>query len=126
MFQSYQGQPAETNWLLSRTTRYAANCPGPCTPGALVFPTLTEASLTIPLTPQGTEFLDRWNRVDLRIGKRLEVQRLRMSVQGDLFNVFNANPVEAVRNFNYGVAGYMLPQQVLQARLFKLSVQMDF
>jgi hypothetical protein len=126
VFQSYQGQPAETNWLLSRTTRYAANCPGPCTPGALVFPTLTEASLTIPLTPQGTQFLDRSNRVDLRIGKRFEVQRLRMSVQGDVFNVFNANPVEAVRNFNYGVAGYMLPQTVLQARLFKLSLQMDF
>jgi hypothetical protein len=126
VFQSYQGQPAETNWLLSRTTRYAANCPGPCTPGALVFPTLTEASLTIPLTPQGTQFLDRSNRVDLRIGKRFDVQRLRMSVQGDVFNVFNSNPVEAVRNFNYGVAGYMLPQTVLQARLFKLSVQMDF
>ena len=126
VFQSYQGQPAETNWLLSRTTRYAANCPGPCTPGALVFPTLTEASLTIPLTPSGTEFLDRSNRFDLRVAKRFDVQKLRMSLQGDLFNVFNANPVEAVRNFNYGVAGYMLPQSVLQARLFKLSVQMDF
>ena len=28
VFQSYQGQPARTDWLISRTTRYAANCLG--------------------------------------------------------------------------------------------------
>jgi len=34
VFQSYQGKPAQTNWLVSRTTRYDANCLAPCTPGA--------------------------------------------------------------------------------------------
>jgi hypothetical protein len=126
VIQSYQGKPAETNWLLSRTTRYAANCPGPCTPGALIVPNLTEASLTIPLTPSGTEFLDRQNQVDMRIGKRFTVNRLRVSTQVDLFNLLNANPVEIVRTFNYGVAGYMLPAQVLQARIVKVSAQFDF
>ena len=44
VFQSYRGQPAETNWLITRTTRYAADCAGPCTPNGLVIPGLTEAS----------------------------------------------------------------------------------
>ena len=53
VYQNYQGAEAQTNWLISRTTRYAADCVGPCTPGALVVPAMTEASLTIPLKPAG-------------------------------------------------------------------------
>lgn len=126
VFQSYQGKPAETNWLVSRTTRYAADCVGPCAPGALVIPNLTEASVTIPLTSKGTEFLDRQNQLDIRVGKRLQLQGVRVDAQVDIFNVMNANPVEIVRSFNYATAGYLLPAQVLQARLVKVSVQFEF
>lgn len=126
VFQSYQGRPAETNWLLTRTTRYAANCPGPCTPGALVIPNLTEASLTLPLIAPGTQFLDRQNQLDVRVGKRLQFGRTRVNAQVDVFNVLNANPVEIVRSFNYGTAGFRLPAQVLQARLVKVSGSFSF
>jgi hypothetical protein len=135
VFQSYQGKSAplvnslpssQTNWLVSRTTRYAANCVGPCTPGALVIPNLTEASITVPLTPPGTEFLDRHNQLDVRLGKRFQLNRVRLNAQVDIFNVLNASPVEIVRSFNYGTAGYMLPAQVLQARLVKVSAQVEF
>lgn len=126
VFQSYQGKPAQTDWLVTRTTRYAADCIGPCTPGALVIPALTEASLTIPLVPRGTQFLDRHNQMDLRVGKRFGVGRARINAQVDIFNVLNANPVEIVRSFNYGTSGYMLPAQVLQARLVKVSGSLTF
>lgn len=126
VFQSYQGKPAETTWLVSRTTRYAAGCAGPCTPGALVIPNLTEASVTIPLTPASTQFLDRHTQLDIRVGRRFELNRLRLHAQVDIFNALNANPVEIVRSFNYGTAGYGLPAQVLQARILKLSAQFEF
>ena len=126
VFQSYQGKPAQTDWLVSRTTRYAANCKGPCTPGALVIPNLTEASITIPLTPPGTEFLDRHNQLDVRIGKRLQLNRVRVNAQVDIFNVLNANPIEIVRSSNFDTPGYMLPAQVLQARLVKVSALFEF
>jgi hypothetical protein len=87
---------------------------------------MTEASLTIPLTPAGTEFLDRHTQLDMRIGKRFQVDRLRVHTQVDIFNLLNANPVEIVRSFNYGTAGYGLPAQILQARLVKVSAQFDF
>jgi hypothetical protein len=126
VFQSYQGQPARTDWLLSPTTRYAANCVGACVPNALVIPGMTENSLTIPLTPAGTEFLDRHNQLDMRIGKRFVLNSVRMSAQVDIFNVTNANSVQGVRNFNYGVAGYRRPSEVLQARLVKVSASLVF
>lgn len=126
VFQTYQAQPTQTDWLITRTTRYAADCVGPCSPGALVIPGLTEASLTVPLTPQGTEFLDRPYQIDLRLGKRFAFRQVRVNTQVDVFNALNANPVEAVRSFNYGVAGYQAPAQVLQARLVKVSASLTF
>ena len=126
IFQSYQGAPAQTDWLISRTTRYAADCVSPCTPNALVIPAMTEASLTIPLRPVGTEFLDRLMQLDMRIGKRFQVNRIRVSTQVDIFNVLNGNSVLGARSFNYGVAGYKVPSEVLQARLVKASASFTF
>ncbi len=126
VLQSYQGKPAQTDWLITRTTRYAADCLGPCTPGALVIPNLTETSLTLPLLSRGTQFLDRHNQMDMRLGKRMQFGRTRVNAQVDIFNVLNANPVEIVRSFNYGTSGYMLPAQVLQARLVKVSGTLEF
>src|SRR5205823_4047511 len=54
-----------TNYLVSRTTRYGVTCNGPaCTPGALVVPNLTAASVTIPIVAPGTEFTPRTNQLD--------------------------------------------------------------
>jgi Carboxypeptidase regulatory-like domain/TonB-dependent Receptor Plug Domain len=126
VYQNYQGAEAQTNWLISRTTRYAADCVGPCTPGALVVPAMTEASLTIPLKPVGIEFLDRLNQLDIRVGKRFRVHRMNISTQVDIFNALNGNAVLGVRNFNYGVAGFGVPSEVLQARLLKVSASVNF
>ncbi len=42
--QSYNGQPLFTRWNIAPTTRYAANCVGPCRPGELVIPNQTLAT----------------------------------------------------------------------------------
>src|SRR5262245_31912158 len=38
VYQRFLSTTAGTSWLVTRTTRYAADCKGPCTPGALVIP----------------------------------------------------------------------------------------
>lgn len=118
------GSPVGTNWLLSRTTRYPANCPAPCTAGALVVPTLTEASLTVPLIAPGTEFLPRLNQLDVSIAKWFQVGWMRVQGQVDIFNAFNASTVLSYRSTNFATAAYLQPSSVMQARMIRMGLQM--
>ena len=67
------GSPVGTNYLITRTTTYPANCPAPCPAGQLVAPTLTSASVTVPLVAPGTEFLPRINQLDLSFAKWFQI-----------------------------------------------------
>ncbi len=120
------GSPVGTNFLITRTTRYPANCPAPCPAGALVAPTLTSASVTVPLVAPGTEFLPRVNQLDLSIAKWFQVGGYRMQGQVDAFNVFNKNYETAYRSVNFGTAAYLQPSSVLQGRMFRLGVQLKW
>lgn len=118
------GSPVGTQWLLSRTTRYPANCPAPCPAGELVIPTLTEANITVPLVAPGTEFLPRLNQFDLSVAKWFQVGFMRMQGQVDVFNVFNASTETAYRSTNYATAAYVQPSSIIQGRIVRLGMQM--
>jgi hypothetical protein len=118
------GSPVATQWQLTRATRYPANCPAPCPAGALVIPTLTESSITVPLVAPGTEFLPRLNQFDLSIGKWFQLGAMRVQGQVDLFNVFNKSTALTYRSTNFGTAAYLQPSSVLQARIVRLGMQM--
>jgi hypothetical protein len=132
-FQSYPGAVigtttplSGTTWLITNTTRYAANCPGACTPNALVFPTLTEASLSIPLRPFGTEFLDRLNQLDVRGSKVFTIGRTRVEGQVELFNVLNSDAALTVRGTNFGTAAYQQAASAIQGRIIRIGAQMKW
>ena len=118
------GSPVGTNYLITRTTRYPANCPAPCPAGALVAPTLTSASITVPLVAPGIEFLPRLNQLDLSAAKWFQVGGVRMQGQVDVFNVMNGNVELSYRSTNFATAAYQQPSSVLQGRMFRLGVQM--
>jgi hypothetical protein len=118
------GSPVGTQWQLARTTRYPANCPAPCPAGALVIPTLTEASLTVPLTVPGTEFLPRLTQLDLSLAKWFDMGRTRVQGQLDIFNVFNESTILGYRSTNFATAAYLQPSSVLQGRILRLGLQM--
>lgn len=120
------GSPVATNWQLTRATRYPANCAGPCTPGALVIPNLTETSLTVPLVAPGTEFLPRLSQLDLSLGKWFNIRRVRVQGQVDLFNVFNHSTIIGYRSVNYATPAYLQPSSVLQGRIIRLGMQMKW
>ena len=131
--QSYPGalvgtsiQASGTTWLLTPTTRYAANCPGACTPGALVMPQLTEASLTVPLRPWQTEYLDRLTQLDLRGSKVFTVGRTRVEGQLELFNVLNSDAALTVRGTNFGTAAYQQAASTIQGRIIRVGAQMKW
>ena len=121
------GSPIGTRWLITPTTRYAANCTGPCRPGELVIPGMTEAQLLLPLKPGGQELLDRINQLDLSLAKWFEVGGgRRLQLQADLFNITNGNPVLGWRSVNFGTAAYSQVSSILNPRVLRLGVQFKF
>ena len=120
------GSPVGSNFLITRTTRYPASCPAPCPANALVAPTLTSASVTVPLAAPGTEFLPRLNQLDLSFAKVFEVSGMRLSGQADIFNVFNKNTALSYRSTNFATSSYLQPASVLQGRMVRLGVQMKW
>ena len=83
------------------------------------------ANTPVPLVPNGTMYNERSNQVDLRFSKLVRFGRTRASLNVDLYNAFNGNPVLAQNN-TYTAAAWLRPQRILDARLFKLSTQIDF
>jgi hypothetical protein len=83
------------------------------------------ATVSVSLIPPGTMFGDRLHQVDFRVSKTVVFAGSRR-VQGivDVYNVFNGAAV-ITQNNTYGSA-WLRPTQILQARLVKFGVQLDF
>jgi hypothetical protein len=81
------------------------------------------ANATINIVEPGTMYGQRLNQLDLRIGKVLRFNRSRTSVNFDLYNALNGS---AITSQNNAYAAWQVPLSILDARLFKISVQFDF
>ncbi|HXH26036.1 MAG TPA: TonB-dependent receptor, partial [Vicinamibacterales bacterium] len=81
------------------------------------------ANTTVNLVPPGTMYGDRVNQLDVRLSRPLRVGRYRLVLNLDVANVLNASPVMQLNN-NYAV--WLTPQRIMDARIFKVSGQLDF
>lgn len=147
--QSEPGQPLLTNWNIGKTTRYAADCKAPCTPGALVIPNLNDTALVVPLIPPGYEFMDRYNQFDLKFAKLFRIRGVRVTGQFEAFNALNASSVNALRGGTgvtassstatgysltaaaaggtyFGTPNYHQPGDIPQGRLYKFGMQVKW
>jgi hypothetical protein len=116
-----------TAWQITPTTRYAANCTGPCTPGALVNPGMTLSSMLVPLTPPGVESFDRLNQLDINFGKVIQLRgKMRLEPEISIFNALNVSTVLAVRSLNFGTASYQQPSSILQGRFVRLGIALKW
>jgi hypothetical protein len=107
-FASYAGNMLGVNW----------------TPGASLFPGGRTQSVTIPLIPPGSSFLDRWNQLDVSFRKVFKIGRARLDGNLDMFNALNSSVV-LQQNQTFG-SSLGTPQAVLQGRLLRLSTQIKF
>jgi len=108
-FQSYAGLPLAVNW----------NVPASAFPGGQ-----RTQSVTVNLIPPGSEYLDRWNQLDVSAHKRFRMGRYDVDIALDMYNALNSNVV-LQQNQNYG-SSLGQPQQVLQGRLLRISNQIKF
>jgi hypothetical protein len=123
-FQSYNGLPLFTRWNISPTTRYAANCIGPCRPGELVVPNLTLPNYVIDLVAPGQQFYGRQNQLDMGFRKLIRFGRYQLSAQADIFNIANTS---YVKNQNITLGSSLgQPLDVLQPRTLRLAAQLRF
>ena len=85
------------------------------------------ANATINVLEAGQYFVPRANLLDLRLGKLLHFGQRRISINLDVHNVLNRSPV-LLQNNNYVGTGatWQTPQAIMEARLFKLSFNLDF
>jgi hypothetical protein len=82
------------------------------------------ATVTVNLIEPQTQFGDRIDQLDLRVGKILRFGQTRASLNVDIVNALNSND-----NLQYSPtfsATWPTPTSVITARLFRLSAQFDF
>jgi hypothetical protein len=106
--QSYAGRGLTVSWAVPAT----------------LFPGGRTEALTVALIPPGRNYLKRWNQLDLSLRKLFRVGKVRLDGNIDFYNALNSNVV-VVENQNFG-SSLGSPQQVLQARILRLSVQVRF
>ncbi len=123
-------------WDLQAALVYQ-NLPGPNYAGRLTVPTATVATslgrplaggtrtVTVDLLPTLGYYLDtRINQLDVRMSKIVKLGSNRIQGNLDVYNLFNGS---TVLNMNQVVGpSFLQPTQILPARLFKLSLQLDF
>lgn len=115
--------------LVAPTTRYAADCKGACTPGALMLPTMAAsglASISVPLVAPETEYTPRITQVDFSVSKSFEFGKVRLNPKLDLFNALNSDDYTAVATAQYGAATYMRPSTILQGRIIRFGVDLKW
>jgi hypothetical protein len=95
---------------------------------ALVQPSLgrplsSGVNATVNIVTPGTLYGERLNQLDLRFTKALRFGRGRVRVNLDAYNALNGNAIRSI-NVNYG--SWLTPTAILDPRLYKISVQLDF
>jgi hypothetical protein len=87
------------------------------------------ANVTVPLVAANTLYVARVNQADMRLSKRLKFTgTARANVNFDMYNLLNANSTLGVNStFNPAQPTiWQRPTSIMQARLFKISMQFDF
>ena len=113
-------------WQITQTTRYPADCKGPCTPGAIVNPGQTVSTMNVPLDPPGTTHSDRIKQLDITVGKWFTTKHVRFQPELSIFNTLNDNAAYAVRSMNYLTSSYMQPSTILQPRIVRAGLQVKW
>ena len=115
-----------TYWNVLPTTRYAADCTGPCRPGELVIPNMNLTSLNVPLRAPETEFMPRYNQLDLSFSKVFNVRGFRILPKVDIFNALNSDRWSTVTTAQFGARTYLQPSTIMQGRLIRVGFEATF
>jgi hypothetical protein len=85
------------------------------------------ATAAVNLIVPGTHYGERMHQLDLRLAKTFTTTRGRFKAIFDVYNMLNSNIITRF-NPSYGTIGasWLVPQEILPGRLFKLGAQVNF
>lgn len=85
------------------------------------------ATASVNLIDPGSLYGDRMHQLDLRLAKEFATRGVRFKAIADFYNMLNSNTITRF-NPSYGTSGasWLVPQEVLPGRLFRLGVQVNF
>ena len=81
-------------------------------------------AVTVPLFGPDTLFLDRIDRLDIRVSKIIRTGRYRIQINLDAYNALNASHIRSVAQF-YG-SRFLEPNTIMDARLVEIGGQISF
>ena len=82
------------------------------------------SSVTVPLFAPDTLFLDRIDRLDIRVSKIIRTERFRIQINLDAYNALNASHIRSVAQF-YG-SRFLEPNTIMDARLVEIGGSISF
>lgn len=82
------------------------------------------SNVTVSLIEPGTMYEDRINQFDARLTKIMRVGKYRVEGMLDVYNLFNASPILSI-NSTFG-PNWLRPNQILDGRIFKLGIEIQF
>ena len=115
-----------SNYLIARNATYPTTCKGGCTPGSVIIPGLTPASVNLGVVAPGTEFTPRINQVDFAFSKTVRVDHISFTPKLDLFNALNSDDYTSVASTQFNAATYLQPSVVLQGRIVRVGVDVKW
>jgi hypothetical protein len=85
---------------------------------------LTQPQVAVNLIAPGSKYLDRFNQLDLRVGRRFRTASLEFDANLDVFNVLNSSAV--FRQIETWGPSLDRPLEIAQGRLFRINLQARF
>ena len=85
--------------------------------------------MNVPLIAPSTELTPRITQVDISVSKKIAFERISFSPKLDIFNALNSSAYHTVRTLTYSTAPgatYKLPGSILQGRIFRLAMVVNF
>ena len=108
VFQSVPGREREITWRVTRA----------------VIPTLTNSSVTVPLTKTGEEYDERHNQLDFKFAGTIQSGGVRIKPEVGLYNVLKANTI--MRQINSFGPSLNNIRSISEGRLVRVGVQVEF
>lgn len=118
-YKNLPGIPVTANYVL--TTAQLAPILGRTSTAA---GSATQATIPGQGTVSATVFDQRLNETDLQLSKNLRVNRGRVRLIVNVYNVFNARTPQTI-NTTYG-ASFMVPSALLGGRLWKFGAEVNW